>query len=98
MRDGAKDIIERCIPRLFDSFKDRIQGRLFLNDHRRVMRLVDTIIRLQSVEAELYREFGPLINNTYANKMDALKLLCKEHLRSRKLRGEIEEELGLLIN
>lgn len=97
MVENAKKIISEAIPALFNSFKDRIQGQLLLNDHKRVMKLVDTISRLQSVEADLDKEFSTLINNTYANKLATLKMLCKTYIRSGRIRADLENELQLLV-
>lgn len=98
MVENAKKIISEAIPKLFNSFKDRIQGQLLLNDHKRVMKLVDTISRLQSVEADLDKEFSTLINNTYANKLATLKMLCKTYIRTCRIRADLENELQLLVS
>lgn len=95
-REGAKDIIRRCIPLLFGSFEGRIKEQLMRRDYKRLEKLADTISRLQSVEADLDKEFSALINNTYSNKLADLKSLCRAYARSEKAAEEIGEGLKKL--
>jgi hypothetical protein len=93
----AKKLITECIPKLFDSLKDRIQGEIDYGNYKRLIKLSKTIERLKAVEKEFDQEFRTLINNVYANKISLLMQLCKELDRSGTARDELFRELGITI-
>lgn len=93
----AKELIKNCIPALFSSLKDRIQGEIDYGNYKRLIKLSNTIERLKAVEKEFDQDFRVLINNTYANNINLLKQLCKELDRSGSAREDLFKEMGITI-
>jgi hypothetical protein len=99
-RTQAKKIIRESIPELFGSFKDRIEAEIDRGGKTKywmLSRLAETISRLQSVEDEFDKEFMTLINNTYANRLTTLKILCKELIKIGTARKNLLKIMGLTI-
>jgi hypothetical protein len=94
MMADAKGIIRECLPNLFASMKDKIQGELNLGLFDEVKTLVDNIGELRFVEDKHNSAFSGMLNE-YEKKMQKLGTLCDKLRTGSTVRTSIYTDLGM---